>query len=94
MGVVKIKKQNERTNWKTIKYLRNQYSEGELAIVKDIGHLLMEDTIHRRYFVINMNNQIIYLDQFLEDALVGLDNQQQIKINFSELNNATINKNT
>lgn len=72
-------------NWGKIKYETNQYSEGELAIVKDISYLLLEDTVHGRYFVVNFNNKIIYLDQFTEDAIVELVGQNQIKIDFSKL---------
>lgn len=81
MEVSKIK----RANWKKISYKTNQYSEGELALVKDINYSLVEDTVHGRYFVMNLNNQIIYLDRFIEDAIVELDNKNQVSVNFSEL---------
>lgn len=68
-----------------IKYRTNQYSEGELVLVKDFSHLLVEDTVHGRYFVVNANNQIIYLDQFTEEALVEVDGQKKINIDFSKL---------
>lgn len=88
MEVTKIKS----SNWINIKYLTNQYSEGDLALVKNISHLVIEDKIHGRYFVVNFNNQIIYLDQFDENAVVNLDNQKEIMLNFSKLKRATINK--
>lgn len=75
----------ERETWEKITYRTNQYSEGELALVKDISHLLLEDTVHGRYFVVNLNNQIIYLDQFTEEAIVEIGGQKQIKIDFSKL---------
>ncbi|CAD5901935.1 conserved hypothetical protein [Carnobacterium maltaromaticum] len=64
-------------------YQTNQYSDGNLVLVKGISHLLIEDIIHSRYFVLNFNNQIIYLDQFKEEAIVEMDNQEKVNVDFS-----------
>lgn len=71
---------------KKVMYRTNQYSKGKIMIVKDISHSLVEDTIHGRYFVMNLNNQIVYLDQFKEEAVVELENQENIKVDFSKVN--------
>lgn len=69
--------------YQQIMYSTNQYSENKLALVKKIDYPILEDVVHLRYFVINMNNEIVYLDQFEEKAIVKMINGEMTKINFS-----------
>ncbi|WP_413518364.1 hypothetical protein [Carnobacterium maltaromaticum] len=69
----------------TVRYENHQYIDGVLVLVKEIPYVLQRDTLSHRDFVVNMNNCIIYLDQFDELALVKeVKSCQRLKrINFS-----------
>lgn len=54
----------------TIHYQHHQSSDGEIVLVKDIPYELKMDSLTNRYFVVNMNHNLIYLDQFKEEAIV------------------------
>lgn len=47
----------------TVKYLENQYHEGELVLLGQCIYELKRDSLNDRYFVVNQNNKLIYLDQ-------------------------------
>lgn len=68
-----------------IMYQNNQYERAKLVLVKGFLYPLRIDTIHLRYFVINMNDEIIYLDQFNEKAVVRLASNNTIKVRFSAI---------
>lgn len=63
-------------------YQTNQFEGNKLVLVKGIFYTVLKDTIHLRYFVVNMNNEIIYLDQFDEKALVKTVRDENLRINF------------
>ncbi|WP_413524712.1 hypothetical protein [Carnobacterium divergens] len=79
---------------KMVRYPTNQYCKGKLMIVKNICYSLIEDTLHNRYFVVNMNNQIVYLDQFKEEAVVELANHENMTVDFSTVTIDSKNKRT
>lgn len=68
-----------------VMYLTNQFKGKKLVLVKGIFYPLIKDIIHFRYFIVNMNNEIIYLDQFNEKAVVKLVSDRRIRLNFFRL---------
>ena len=51
-------------------YKNNQFYGEKLELVKNIFYEIKIDYVHSRFFVVNMNNEIIYLDCFCEKAIV------------------------
>lgn len=49
-------------------YKNNQFYGEKLELVKNIFYEIKIDYVHSRFFVVNMNNEIIYLDCFCEKA--------------------------
>lgn len=50
-----------------LKYLEHQYQHGELVLLAEIGYEVKMDIVNTRFFVINQNNQLIYLDELTDD---------------------------
>lgn len=42
-------------------YLKDQKISGETVLLGEIYYEIKNDSIHNRFFVVNQNNQIIYL---------------------------------
>lgn len=54
----------------TVKYLENQYIDEYLVLVKLCSYELKIDSLNNRYFIVNQNNELIYLDQIDATATV------------------------
>ena len=67
-------------------YKNNQFYGEKLVLVKNIFYEIKIDYIHSRFFVVNMNNEIIYLDCFCEKAIVKTSEDNNELVNFSILN--------
>ena len=64
----------------TVRYTENQYYNGELVLIAQCTYELSFDTLNNRYFVINQNNELIYLDEIKSVAIV------QISTNIAVIN--------
>lgn len=56
----------------TARYIENQYYNGELVLIAQCTYELNFDTLNNRYFVINQNNELIYLDEIKSVAIVQI----------------------
>ncbi|WP_157455677.1 hypothetical protein [Carnobacterium maltaromaticum] len=66
----------------TVEYSENQYENGNLLLVSGHTYELRLDTLNNRYFVINQNNELIYLDQIESVATVKSKSSKTVKTSF------------
>lgn len=55
----------------TVVYSKNQYIENELVLVANIPYELKLDIAQKNFFVVNQNNEIIYLKKLKAIATVS-----------------------
>lgn len=48
---------------KIVNYSENQYFNGQLVLLGHCNYELKFDALNYRYFIMNQNNELIYLDQ-------------------------------
>lgn len=72
-------------NYSKIMYKNNQFYGKKLVLISKIFYEVKIDYVHSRYFVVNMNNEIIYLDYFSEEAIVKTSEDNIELVNFSIL---------
>lgn len=67
---------------KTVKYVENHFNDGQLILIGQCAYELKLDTLNNRYFVINQNNELIYLDQIDSVAVVQINSNKTITTSF------------
>lgn len=66
----------------TVIYSENQYHDGQLVLLGQCSYELKFDTLKRCYFVMNQNNEIIYLDKIRSVSVVRISPNQMIVTSF------------
>lgn len=69
-----------------IKYSDPQYVEGKLVLLSECPYEFKRDESTHRFFVVNLDNKIIYLDQFNTMARIFTDTDKNfLNFNFKKL---------
>lgn len=51
-------------------YFEHQFIKDTLALLGNTPYECIEDKIHNRFFCVNQNNEIIYIDAFSSDYIM------------------------
>lgn len=67
---------------KSVIYNENQYINNKLVLLKKCVFELKLDTLNNRYFVMNQNNELIYLDELNSKAIVRVGSEKAFIMSF------------